>query len=359
LSRYEFSNHIPYIFKLNVCFAATMPRHILVLAEKQRAPIRMDKRTLYILKMMFKWGGCKLNGNNNCRVELVPASRIKRMPGLETGVTERGVGKARDFAKKRGFCKPVVLSDSDGCMTLLAGAAAFEACLEGKEPKLPAVIVRTEGEADNLMFALQSAQLSEAFDAVAIGCAIVQLVDTYGITRKYIAQALGKSPTWINGMENVGRKLNSTVKRMVAEGHISSRSAQEIARLPNDVQAPFAVSASNELLSKENVIYLVNRYLNEDAGVEERDRIIRTPKLALGHEMKRRSRRGRDDSVSARLSRAMARCLDDAVHITNLLDRADIEDAVVSPPDGLALIDAISTLRMRLCAVFLPGEKND
>jgi ParB-like chromosome segregation protein Spo0J len=292
-------------------------------------------------------------------MELVSARLIKRLPGLEAYVSKRRVEQARNFAKKRGFCKPVVLSDSNGCMTLLAGAATYEACLEEKAAKIPAVIVKTEGEADNLVFALQSAGQSDTFDAVAAGCAIVQLIDTYGIARKYIALALGKSPAWLSGMENLGRKLNASVRQMVAEGHISSRSAQEIARLPDEVQLPFAISAGNELLSKENVAYLVNRYLHEDAGSEERDRIVRTPNQALANCLYRRKRRGRDDSDSTCLSRALARCFDDAAYISNLLGRVDVGDIAIRDSDGDALIDALTALCLRLRTVFHPGEKND
>ena len=292
-------------------------------------------------------------------MELVPARLIKRMPGLENGASKKAVVKARDFAQKRGFCKPVFLSDSDGCMALLAGAATFEACCEEKAAKIPAVIVQTEGGADNLLFALQSAQLGETFDAVAAGSAIVQLIDAYGVARKYIAQTLGKSAAWLNGMENLGRKLNASVRRMVEEGFLSSRSAQAIARLPDDVQAPFAASVSNELLGKDAVVYLVNKYLDEDAGTEGRERIIRAPKQALPNELKRRGKRGRDNSDSSRLSRAMARCIDEAAYITNLLDRVDIGDIAVRIADADALCDALACLRMRLCAVFHPGEKND
>jgi len=300
-----------------------------------------------------------LKSGNNCRMELIPAQLIKRMPGLEACVSKGGVGKARDFAMKRGFCKPVVLADSGGCMTLLSGAAVFEACLEEKEAKIPAVIVRTEGGADNLMFALQSSQVSEAFDAVTVGSAIVQLVDTFGVPRKYIAETLGKSPAWIHGMESLGRGLNAEVRGMVAAGHISSRAAQEIARLPEDVQTPFAVCVSNELLNKENVVYLVNRYLNESAGAEERERIIRTPKQALPNSLKHRNRRCADNSDSARLMRAIARCLDDAGYITALLDSVDLGCIAVRAADGIALINALDALRTRLCVVFHPGEKND
>jgi len=296
-----------------------------------------------------------LKSNEKCRLELVSARRIKRIPGLQTGATREGVVKIRDFAKKRGYCKPVVLSDSDGCMALLSGAATFEACLEEKEASIPAVIVRTDGEADDLMFALQSAELNETLGATAAGAAIVRLIDSHGIPRKHIIEALGKSPAWLNRMESLSRKLNGEVQRLVADGQVPARSAQEIARLPGDVQTAFAISVSNDLLSKENVTYLVNRYLNEDAGPEERERIIHTPKLALPDGLKRRSRTGRDNSPSARLSHAIARCLDGNSCLSNLLDSTDIGQAAIRITDVRALTESLAALHARLSAVFPPG----
>ena len=297
-----------------------------------------------------------MKSNVNCRLELVPARRIKRMPGLNLGASQKSIGKIKDFARLRGYCNPVVLSDSEGCMTLLAGAATFEACLEENGPKLPAVIVRTESEADNLMFALQSAELNETPNAVALGAAVVHLIDYHGLTRKYITETLGKSPAWISKMENLSRKLNGTVQKMVTQGQVPPRSAQEIARLPDGVQTAFAVSASNEFLSKEDIVYLVNRYLNEDTGTEERDRIMNTPKLALPNELKKRSKMGIDKSDSARLSRAIARCLDDTSYLSNLLDNIDISRTAVHMSDIMALTDNLATLHTRLQSVFYPGK---
>ena len=298
-----------------------------------------------------------MKSNEKCRMELVPARRIKRMPGMQACASRKGVGKARDFVKKRGYCNPVVLSDSDGCMTLLAGAAVFEACLEEKGTEIPAVIVRTDGEADDLMFALQSSEQGETLGAIATGAAIVRLVDSHGVPRKQIVEALGKSPAWLNKMENLSRKLNREVQRLVAEGQVPPRSAQEIARLPDGVQLAFAISASDDYLNKENVAYLVNRYLSEDTGPEERDRIVNTPKLALPGEMRARNGTGRDNSTSARLARAIAGCLDGNAHLSRLLDRADIAEAAVRLADVDALVDSSAALHMLLAAVFYPGKK--
>jgi hypothetical protein len=243
-------------------------------------------------------------------------------------------------------------------MTLLAGAAAYEACLEEKETKVPAVIVQTGGEADDLMFALQSAELNESLDAIATGTAIVRLIDSHNIPRKHIVEALGKSPAWLNKMEGLSRRLNGEVQRLVADGQVSARSAQEIARLPGDTQTAFAISVGNDCLSKDSVAYLVNRYLNQDTSADERDRIIHTPKLALPAGRKRHSRMGRDNSISARLSRAIAGCLDGNAFLHRVLSGADIREAAVRMMDVQALADSLADLSRLLTAVFYPGKNN-
>jgi len=297
-----------------------------------------------------------LKGNENHRIELVPARCIKRMPGMQNGATKKGVKKARDFVMKRGHCNPVVLSDRDGRMTLLSGAAAFEACLEEKGAKIPAVIVQTDGEADELMFTLQSVEMNEPLNAVAAGSAIVRLIDSHSIPRKHIIEALGKSPAWLNKMEGLARRLNGEVQGLVAEGLVSARTAQEIARLPGEVQVAFAISAGNDYLSKDNVAYLVNRYLNEDTGADERDRIINAPRTALPNGFKSRVRASRDSSVSARMSRAIAGCLDCNAYLYKLLSGVDISCAAVRITDVKALIDSMAALHMLLMSSFYPGK---
>jgi hypothetical protein len=291
-------------------------------------------------------------------MELVPTRSIKRMPGVQIGVTKKDIGKVRDFAKKRGYCNPVVLSDCGGCMTLLSGGATFEASLEEKEAKIPAVIVQTDGEADDLLFALQTVELNDTMNAIAIGAAVVRLIDSHNVPRRHIIETLGKSPAWLSKMEGLSRRLNAEVQRLVVEGQVSARSAQEVARLPADVQVTFAISACNDYLSKDNVSYLVNRYLNEDVSPEERDRIVNTPKLALPNGSKRRSRTCRDNSASARLSRAIAGCLDSNAYLSKLLASVDVREAAVRMTDIEALADSLAVLRTLLMTIFYPGKSN-
>lgn len=299
-----------------------------------------------------------MKSNKNYRMDMVSTGQIKRMPGINSGASERMTKKIRDFAEKRGYYMPVILSEADGLMTLLSGAITFKACLEEKRTSIPAIIVQTEGGADNLMFALQSSELDETPGAISVSAAIVQLIDVYGISRKNIAKSLDKSAAWINRMEGLSRKLNAAVQKLVTEGHISSRSAQEIARLPDGVQTPFAISAGNEFLSKDSVTYLVNRYLNEDTSCEERDRIILTPKLALPNDLRDRIRRIKDLSDSARLSGAVARCLDDASFLSCLLGRIDMKETAIRTSDIAALVESLAALLLRVQAILTLGEKD-
>ena len=92
---------------------------------------------------------------------------------------------------------------------------------------------------------------------------------------------------------------------------------------------------------------------------KERERIINTPKLVLPDELKRRSRMGTDNSVSARLCVAIARCLDGNAYLYNILGSIDIGKAAIRMTDVRALIDSLAALRARLTALFPPGENGN
>ena len=297
-----------------------------------------------------------MESENGCRLGMVPTGQIKRMPGIRPGAAKRLVGKTKEFARKRGCYMPVALSDAGGCMTLLSGAATFEACLEERAGKVPAVVVRTEGGADELLFSLQASELSAPPDALYVSAAVVSLVDDYLMPRRAIAESLGKSPAWVSRMEGL-RKLGDAARALVYDGLISSRAAQEIARLPKEAQAPFAASAGGECLTKEEITFLVNRYLDADTSAGERARIVGSPRRALPEAPRGRGARATGQSIDERLARAMARCLDCASYLLNLLGQRDAGQAAVNIADAAALAAALPALADRLRRMFCPGGK--
>ena len=298
-----------------------------------------------------------MDDNEQSRVALIPTKRIKRISCIMFNAPGKQVKKHKQLANERGWRLPVIVSDSDGCMTLLSGSAAFEASIEDNAPEVPAVIIQADSEADGLMLALRTADLHDSPSAIAISDAIIRLVDIYGMPRKLIAETLGKTPGWLTRMENLGRRLAAAVKQMVADGWVAPRTAQEIARLPEQVQTEFAISVRDEYLSKDNVSYLVSRYLNEDTCEEERARIVSAPRQTLPLGEKRPSKVGAETPISARLARAAALCFDGAICLKRVLYRSDIAEAAVRASDMLALFNELGVLREKLWEVFDLGKK--
>ena len=291
-----------------------------------------------------------------CSLRMVPTAQIKRMPGIRPGAAKRLVGKTKEFARKRGCYMPVLLSDAGGRMTLLSGSATFEVCLEERAGKVPAVVVRTEGGADELLFSLQSSDLSAPPDAMYVSAAVVSLINDYSMPRRTIVESLGKSPAWVSRMEGM-RKLSGAVRAFVCDGLISSRAAQEIARLPEEAQAPFAVSAGGEYLTKDETAYLVNRYLDPGTSLEERGRIVGSPRQALPEAPRGRGAKAMDQSFGARLARAMARCFDCASYLQNLLEAGGAWQADANMSDAEALAAALYALAGRLRGEPCPGGR--
>jgi hypothetical protein len=79
--------------------------------------------------------------------------------------------------------------------------------------------------------------------------------------------------------------------------------------------------------------------------------------MALPNEEKRRQRMSRDNSDSARLTGAIAQCLDTVSYLSRLLDRIAPQDTVVRIADVMALADSLAALLLQLQAVFDPGKK--
>ena len=300
-----------------------------------------------------------MKNNELYRLESVNIKSIKRIPGIMLDSSRKKIENTIKFSKERGYCMPVVLSESEGCMSLLSGAAVFEANLKEKTKKIPAVIVKTGGDADNMLFALQSAFLNENPDMIGVSAAIVQLIDCHGISRKQIAETTGKSSSWIARMESLSRRLNNSVRDMVAQGQITSRTAHEIARLPVDVQTMFAISVSNAFLTKDKTTYLVNRYLDEDASEEERSKIINTPELALPEDKKNYRFKGKDCSDSTRLSYAVGKCLDIGISLIHMLDNLDLKEVSIHYDDTVTLLGCLNELSKRVKVLVSPGKSEE
>ena len=208
--------------------------------------------------------------------------QILKNPVLTLGVSQKDVGKYKKVAMVYGNVAPVIVSapEKSGECVILAGSARLEACTQAGINEIPAVMARDCDEVGRLKLSLMMSALREEASALSEGALINQLINEYGVAPRELANLLGKSKAWVSKRLSMDQKLSETVKGMVSDGSLCPRSAEEVAKLPAEVQTDFASNAVNCGLNKTEMGFLVQSYRNTYSD-DVRRKIVESPLEAL------------------------------------------------------------------------------
>ena len=207
--------------------------------------------------------------------------QIVRNPALTLGMSQKEVQQYKKVAAAYGNVAPVVVSapENNGCL-ILAGSARLEACAQAGIKEIPAVMVKAADEAGQLKLALMLSSIHDGAGALSEGALISLLINDHGVAPRELVKLLGKSKAWVSKRMALDQNLTLTVKGMVRDGTLCPRSAEEVAKLPGEVQTEFAVNAIDSGLSKTEISQLVTRYksaCSDDVRME----VIKSPLDAL------------------------------------------------------------------------------
>jgi ParB family chromosome partitioning protein len=92
---------------------------------------------------------------------------------------------------------------------------------------------------------------------------------------------LGKSVSWVNKRINLITRLHPAVREMLTLRRICPHSAQEIARLPVEIQHAFATKVVQEGIPKSAVEVLVETYNKDGCPDSFKEQILECPRHAL------------------------------------------------------------------------------
>ena len=135
---------------------------------------------------------------------------------------------------------------------------------------------------------------------------------------------LKKSKSWISKRQSLALRLTDAVKGMVKDGAICARTAEEIARLPEDIQVSFACNVVRDGLSKTSVEQLVSLYAREDSGSALRETIVASPQTVLdARVVESVSRRKEKRSMGERIAGSAGFLIRLATELKGLLAKAD------------------------------------
>jgi ParB-like chromosome segregation protein Spo0J len=199
---------------------------------------------------------------------------------LVSGPSKTDVKKYENLALEWGCLSPPVVSPKGEDFKIINGQAKYEGLRKAGVKEFPVIIVEPEDIIDEIKITLQLLLVKENQNILIESTLINELIDK-GITRTQIGAILNKSKSWISKRELIIKQLASEVKELVVKKQIYPRVAEEIRKLPKNIQLLFSQNVINESLNKEDVRKLVYIYNNPNSSEGIKKQILEAPQTIL------------------------------------------------------------------------------
>ena len=298
---------------------------------------------------------------NATKICALKIGQIEKNPILALGTSAKDIEKRARVAKAYGNVAPAVVGHSEGSYRILAGQAGLEACARNGAKEMPAVVAEISGEAEQMKLALLLSTVREEGCPLSEGAFIDELVSRHGVTRRELMGLLRKSKSWVSKRQSLASRLSFDVRGMVRDGTVCARTAEEIAKLPQDRQAAFAGEVVRDGLSKADAGRLVGLFLREEPGSAMRQAIMDTPLAVLDAcAGERVARRKEKRGMAERIAGSAALLARIAYELKGLLAVADREAMRMAAADLARLQEAVADLRASMDLALRrvsPGEQ--
>ena len=301
-----------------------------------------------------------LSKKNEART--LKVGQIEKNPILALSTNEKDVERYGRVAKVYGNVAPAVVGRDGNAYRILAGQAGLEACAQTGIREMPVVVAEVMGEVEQMKLALLLSTLREVSGPLSEGAFIDALIMQHGVTRRELMGLLKKSKSWISKRQSLATRLSQSVKEMVKDSVICARTAEEVARLPEEVQFAFASVIVRDGLSKTDAGRLAGLYVREESGTAVREAILETPLSVLdacpvGAVARRVDKRG----LAERLAGSAGFLIRMAHELKGLLAKADPQSLEMVCPHlrklRVALVDLKTVVDMTLAGVSPGGHR--
>jgi len=141
------------------------------------------------------------------------------------------------------------------------------------------VPISEKNEGDKLSLLLSS--LKKSPNALSEGLLINEMLKPGAFTQSQLGEQLGKSVSWVSKRVSLVTRLHPAVCDLVTKRQLCSHSAQEIARLPQEVQHNFSVKVVQDGMPKSAVEALVSAFNAPNRPDEIKEQISKNPKKVV------------------------------------------------------------------------------
>lgn len=172
-------------------------------------------------------------------IELEPSKIIQNPTQPRKKFEEDKIRELANSIMEKGIIQPIIVREKDGKYEIVAGERRYRAAIEAKMKKIPAIVKNVDDE-ESLELAIIENVQRENLNPIEEGEAYKLLIEKYSYTQEELAKRLGKNRSTITNKIRV-LKLPDDIKKMMAEGKISSGHAVAVLAIENiEEQLKFA-----------------------------------------------------------------------------------------------------------------------
>jgi ParB-like chromosome segregation protein Spo0J len=216
------------------------------------------------------------------KVKEIDVATVEGNKTMAESMDRRAIQRCKDAIEQLGVVHtPVVGATKSGKRQLLPGQCELTVLRELGVNKMDAIEIDLTGDGDiKAKLSLLLMSLNDKPGALCEALLLQEAVNA-GVSRLEIQDMLGKSASWVSNRLSLVMRLDINVYELVKNGLLEPRSAQDIARLPANVQFTFAETAVREGLPKSAVEQLVGAYNDEGCPYVVKEQIVSDPRAAL------------------------------------------------------------------------------
>lgn len=211
-------------------------------------------------------------------VREIPNNRV-----LGVGISNSQGALCRKTIEAYGLLAPIVAVEKpDGKMVVLKGENELAVLKDMSVDRAEVFITHIKNEEDIGKAILLLSSMHGKIHNFSEGMVLKEIIGHGRCNQKQLAAQLGKSESWISKRLSLVERLDAGVAAMLLNGEIGPSIAQDIGRIPADVQNEFATNVRLNGIPKNRVEKLVSMYLDDRTPDSLRETIVRDPSLACG-----------------------------------------------------------------------------
>jgi hypothetical protein len=212
-------------------------------------------------------------------ISTIKLNQIEKDPAYLLGTSTANTEMHKNILASYGNLTPIIVAptENNSMQRLLKGANICIAAENLGVKELNTIIYNEQDKIKQLLLMLKLSELNDDIGEITKGAFIMALHNDHSYSLAELSSELKKSKSWLSKRMSLKKNLTAEVQEQVEKGELCPRTAEEITRLPVEVQVQFVSHVLENSMSKNLVAKLVKLYNDPASKDELKEKILKSP----------------------------------------------------------------------------------